>query len=92
MQSEQTTKEATILDLSVQLMAMANGLQVTLDKRFRRKPTDRELCTPEAPQPDNSLDVYISVLDEISQNLIHALDHYYSLDVYINSEVLPKIN
>ena len=82
---EAKAKEATILDLSVQLMKKANGLQATLDKRFKRNPTDKESCAPEFAQPDN-------VLDEISQNLIHALDHYHSLDLYINREVLPKIS
>ena len=82
---EQTAKEATILDLSQQLIVKANGLQATLDKRFKRNPTDMESCEPKFAQPDN-------VLDEINQNLRGALNHYCSLDVYINSEVLPKIN
>ena len=83
--SEPTTKEATILDLSVQLMVVANELQATLDKRFKRNPIDKESSAPESPQQDN-------VLDEINQNLRGALNHYHSLSVYINSEVLPKIS
>lgn len=84
MDTGQTKKEATILDLSVEIGVLLRDLQDRLDNRFDRHPAPEE-TKPERP-------VIANVLDEIIENLTVDKAHLSQAMEFISTEVLPKIS